>query len=111
MRRCLTTIVLLIAPLAPQYALSWNNRGHMMVLPDALPVKDIATLVDVSGIDQNNKVTNLEHATVRAKLRGLQETKRRFLRASGFINTGVTLTGLCDPQNIPAQIVSAIDAD
>jgi len=26
----------------------------------SLPVKDIATLVDVSGIDQNNKVTNLE---------------------------------------------------
>ena len=30
-----------------------------------------------------------------------------FSGLSGFINTGVTLTGFGDPQNLPAQVVSA----
>src|SRR5215510_10904740 len=74
----------------------------------SLPVKDIATLVGVSGIDQNNKVTNLELTPL--SWQNFEDYRKQndvFSGLTGFINTGVTLTGLGDPQNIPAQLVSA----
>ena len=74
----------------------------------SLPVKDSATLVDVSGIDQNNKVTNLDLTPLSwQNFEDYGKQNDVFSGLAGFINTGVTLTGLGDPQNIAAQIVSA----
>src|SRR5262245_41778865 len=74
----------------------------------SLPVQDIATLVDVSGVDHNNKVTNLELTPL--SWQNFEDYRKQndvFSGLAGFINTGLTLTGLGDPQNIPGQVVSA----
>jgi len=74
----------------------------------SLPVHDIENLVDVSGIDQNNRVLNLDLTPL--SWLNFEDYKKQndvFSGLAGFINTGVTLTGFGDAQNIPAQVVSA----
>jgi len=74
----------------------------------ALPVQDIETLVDVSGVDQNNKVVNLDLTPL--SWQNFLDYKKQndvFTGLAGFINTGLTLNGVGDPQNIPGQLVTA----
>ena len=74
----------------------------------ALPVQDIETLVDVSGLDQNNKVVNLDLTPISwQNFLDYKEQNDVFTGLAGFINTGLTLNGVGDPQNIPGQLVTA----
>ena len=74
----------------------------------SLPVQNIQELVSVSGLDQNNKVVNLNLTPL--SWQNFEDYKKQndvFSGLAGFIGTGLTLTGFGDPQNIPGQLVSA----
>jgi hypothetical protein len=74
----------------------------------SLPVQDMSTLVSVSGVDRNNQVANLDLTPLSwQNFEDYQKQNDVFSGLAGFINTGLTLTGFGDPQNIPAQLVSA----
>ena len=78
------------------------------VFLNSLPVRHIDELVFVSGVDQNNNVPNLNLTPL--SWPNFDDYKKQndvFSGLSGFINTGFTLTGFGDPQNVPGQLVSA----
>jgi len=78
------------------------------VFLNSLPVRHIDELVFVSGVDQNNNVPNLNFTPL--SWPNFDDYKKQndvFSGLSGFINTGFTLTGFGDPQNVPGQLVSA----
>src|SRR5215813_10305212 len=54
MRRSLITIVLAVALLVPQYALTWNGRGHMMVAAVAYQKLNQSTKDRVDALLQLN---------------------------------------------------------
>ena len=78
------------------------------VFLNPLPIQEIQDVVIVSGIDQNNNVLNLNLTPM--SWQNFEDYKKQndvFSNLSGFIFTGLTLTGFGDPQNIPGQLVSA----
>src|SRR5215831_8958933 len=78
------------------------------VFLNPLPVRDIQQLVVVSGVDQNNSLLNLNLTPMSwLNLEDYRKQNDVFSGLSGFIPTGLTLTGFGDPQNIPGQLVSA----
>jgi predicted permease len=73
-----------------------------------LPVRDIEQVVVVSGLDQNNSLLNVNLTPISwLNLQDYQKQNDVFSGLSGFIPIGLTLTGFGDPQNVPAQLVSA----
>jgi predicted permease len=73
-----------------------------------LPVQDIGELVNVSGLDQNNQVVNLNLTPL--SWQNFEDYKKQnevFSGLTGFVGMGLTLTGYGDPQNVPGQLVSS----
>ncbi len=78
------------------------------VFLNSLPVRNVDELVFVSGVDQNNNILNLNLTPL--SWPNFEDYKKQndvFSGLSGFIGTGLTLTGFGDPQNINGQLVSA----
>src|SRR5262244_3031155 len=64
------------------------------VFLNPLPVRDIRSLVMISGLDQNNKILNLNLTPLSWRnFEDYQKQNDVFSRLAGFITTGLTLTG------------------